>query len=142
MTEKLIKCLDRLSELLEHIMALVVMLVVIGSILALWEPFCDFWMHRTDIQALTGFLERVLGIVIGIELFKVLCRPRVEAVLEVMMFCIVRHMIVHETSAVENLVTVIGVAVIVITKHYFLASDGVHFVKREGRERTEVEEDI
>ena len=36
------------------------------------------------------------------------------------MFCIARHMIVHETTSLENLLTVLGVAVLVIIQNYFL----------------------
>lgn len=109
-----------LGEILEHVMAAVVIAAVVISIFALWEPFWEFWAHRTQEEALTGFLERVLGIVIGIELFKMLWRPRIQSVLEVMMFCIARHMIVHETTSLENLLTVLGVAVLVIIQNYFL----------------------
>lgn len=122
MTNKIQKCLDRFSEILEHFMAVVVIVAVVAAIIALWQPFLNFWHHRGDSSAFIEFLERVLDIIIGIELFKMLCKPRAATVLEVMMFCIARHMIVHDTSALENLLTVIGVAVIVVTKKYFLAS--------------------
>ncbi|MEI3339994.1 MAG: hypothetical protein V8R80_08685 [Eubacterium sp.] len=46
-----------------------------------------------------------------------LCKPG-RTVLEVLMFCIARHMIVHDTSAVENLLTIVGIAVIFVIKKY------------------------
>ena len=41
-----------------------------------------------------------------------------ETVLEVLMFVVARHMIVHDTSAVENLLTIICIAIIFIIKKY------------------------
>ena len=133
MAKKLNKWMKKLGVILEHVMAAVVIAAVVISIFSLWEPFCDFWNNRTGAEALTGFLERVLGIVIGIELFKMLWRPRIQSVLEVMMFCIARHMIVHETSSLENLLTVLGVAVLVIIQNYFLGPNrlGTHGRKKE-----------
>lgn len=138
MTRKLRKYLDHFSEILERFMAVIVIIAVVAAIITLWEPFENFWLHRTEPGAFTGFLERVLDIIIGIELFKMLCKPRAATVLEVMMFCIVRHMIVHDTSALENLLTVIGVAVIVITKKYFLSSEKMNLEEENG---TELEKD-
>lgn len=138
MGDRIFRWLDRLSEMLERVMAAVVIAAVAISIFALWEPFCEFWQHRTEIAAFTEFLERVLGIVIGIELFKMLCQPSMESVLEVMMFCIARHMIVHETTSLENLLTVFGVAVLVIIQNYFLGPNrlDVHREKKEQPDRT------
>lgn len=138
MTRKLRKYLDHFSEILERFMAVIVIIAVVAAIITLWEPFENFWLYRTEPGAFTSFLERVLDIIIGIELFKMLCKPRASTVLEVMMFCIVRHMIVHDTSALENLLTVIGVAVIVITKKYFLSSEKSN---REEENGTELEKD-
>ena len=45
-----------------------------------------------------------------------LCKPDVDTILEVVMFVIVRHMVVLDTSAVENLLTIIGMAIIFAIK--------------------------
>lgn len=120
MTNKLQKYWNKLGEILEHFMAIIVITAVIIAIISLWEPFYDFWLHRFETAALKSFMERVLDIIIGIELFKMLCRPGAGTVLEVMMFCISRHMIVHDTSALENLLTIIGVALVIIIRKVFV----------------------
>ena len=58
------------------------------------------------------------GVLIGIEFFKMLCKPDVDTILEVVMFVIVRHMVVLDTSAVENLLTIIGMAIIFAIKKF------------------------
>lgn len=141
MLSKLRKYWNRFSEILEHFMAALVILAIIAAIIALWEHFQSFWLHRTESGAFTDFLERVLDIIIGIELFKMLCKPRAATVLEVMMFCIARHMIVHDTSALENLLTVVGVAVIVITNKYFLSPQKTEKKEENESNHAEVEKE-
>lgn len=116
MGEKIYKLMDKTSEVLERFMAVIVIIVVAVAIFALWQPFWEFWEHRMETEAFLEFISRLLSIVIGIEFFKMLCKPGTETVLEVLMFCIVRHTIVQETSAVENLLTIVGVAIILIVR--------------------------
>ncbi|MCD8217404.1 MAG: hypothetical protein LUD01_05070, partial [Clostridiales bacterium] len=63
-------------------------------------------------------------------------------VLEVMMFVIVRHMIVNETAAWENFLTVLGVAVIIIVKKYVLDEKWPEFFcrKKEPSQHADEEE--
>ncbi len=124
MTDKLRKYGNKLGEILERFMAIIVIAAVIIAIISLWEPFYNFWIHRTETASLRSFMERVLDIIIGIELFKMLCRPGAGTVLEVMMFCISRHMIVHETSSLENLLTIVGVALVIIIRKIFVSPKG------------------
>ena len=64
------------------------------------------------------YKRQVLNVLIGIEFFKMLCKPDVDTILEVVMFVIVRHMVVLDTSAVENLLTIIGMAIIFAIKKF------------------------
>lgn len=118
MGKKIYSLMDKISEVLERFMAIIVIIVVAVAIFALWEPFFEFWEHRMEPEAFLDFISRLLSIVIGIEFFKMLCKPGTETVLEVLMFCIVRHTIVQETSAAENLLTVAGVAIILLVRKF------------------------
>ena len=118
MGDKFRKWLDGFSEILERVMAVIVLIAVVVAIIALWEPFQEFCADRTNPEIFLEFMARILNIVIGIEFFKMLCKPGADTVLEVLMFCIARHMIVHDTSAVENLLTIVGIAVIFVIKKY------------------------
>ena len=74
--------------------------------------------NRESAHAFLDFLGYVLNVLIGIEFFKMLCKPDVDTVLEVVMFVIVRHMVVLETSSVENLLTIVGMAIIFAIKKF------------------------
>ncbi len=130
MTEKFKRIrtfMDNISVVLEFILAIVLIIAIITGIVFLKTPFLEFIANASDSEAILTFLTYVLNIAIAVELFKVLCSPGIDTILDVMMFVIVRHMIVHDTTAVEDLLTIIGVILLILVKKYL--HDG-HFPKR------------
>ena len=105
MGAKIRKMIDHASELLELVVNVIIIIAVVVAILSLWKPFLAFVQNRESAHAFLDFLGYVLNVLIGIEFFKMLCKPDVDTILEVVMFVIVRHMVVLDTSAVENLLT-------------------------------------
>ena len=125
MTEKLEKLKQgytNLSEWLEHIMAAIVLIAIVIAIASLWEPFKEFLHTRTESGSFLKYMASVFDIVIGIEFFKLLCKPRKDTMLEVLMFVIARHMIIEHTTAVENLLSIIAISILIIVDRYFLKS--------------------
>ena len=125
MTEKLEKLKQgytSLSEWLEHIMAAIVLIAIVIAIASLWEPFKEFLHTRTESGSFLEYMASVFDIVIGIEFFKLLCKPRKDTMLEVLMFVIARHMIIEHTTAVENLLSIIAISILIIVDRYFLKS--------------------
>ena len=125
MTEKLEKLKQgytNLSEWLEHIMAAIVLIAIVIAIASLWEPFKEFLHTRTESGSFLEYMASVFDIVIGIEFFKLLCKPRKDTMLEVLIFVIARHMIIEHTTAVENLLSIIAISILIIVDRYFLKS--------------------
>ena len=118
MGAKIRKMIDRASELLELAVNIIIIIAVIVAVVSLWKPFMEFVQNRESAHAFLDFLGYVLNVLIGIEFFKMLCKPDMDTVLEVVMFVIVRHMVVLETSAVENLLTIVGMAIIFAIKKF------------------------
>lgn len=118
MRQKIRGFIDKISEFLEIIINIILIVAVIIAIISLWQPFMEFINNRDSAHAFLDFLGYVMNILIGIEFFKMLCKPDVDTVLEVVMFVIVRHMIVAETSALENLLTIVGIAIIFAIKKF------------------------
>ncbi|MCD7982127.1 MAG: hypothetical protein LUF32_07445 [Clostridiales bacterium] len=118
--KKLRTAMDRVSAGIEIILSVIIIVVVVIAIFFLKTPFLEYLADPAGTDALLTFITYVLNIVICVELFKMLCSPGTETVLDVMMFVIVRHMIVHETTAVENLLTIIGVVIIILVKKFVL----------------------
>ena len=118
MGSKIRRMIDRASELLELAVNIIIIIAVIVAVISLWKPFMEFVQNRESAHAFLDFLGYVLNVLIGIEFFKMLCKPDVDTVLEVVMFVIVRHMVVLETSSLENLLTIVGMAIIFAIKKF------------------------
>ena len=118
MGTKIRRMIDRARELLELAINIIIIIAVIVAVISLWKPFMEFVQNRESAHAFLDFLGYVLNVLIGIEFFKMLCKPDVDTILEVVMFVIVRHMVVLETSTVENLLTIVGMAIIFAIKKF------------------------
>ena len=118
MGTKIRRMIDWASELLELAVNIIIIIAVIVAVISLWKPFMEFVQNRESAHAFLDFLGYVLNVLIGIEFFKMLCKPDVDTILEVVMFVIVRHMVVLETSTVENLLTIVGMAIIFAIKKF------------------------
>lgn len=133
--KKLRNMMDHVSEVLEVLLSVIIIVVVVIAMFFLKTPFLEYIANPNADGALLTFITYILNIVICVELFKVLCSPGTETVLDVMMFVIVRHMIVHDTTAVENLLTIIGVAIIIIIKKYALQNQWCPWKKRTDKSK-------
>ena len=57
-------------------------------------------------------------IIIGVEFIKMIASHKVESVLDIIAFALSREMIVHETTPLENLLTVVGVALLFFIRRF------------------------
>ena len=104
---------DKITYLIEVLMALYVLIAICIQIVNVTK---ELWIYTTA-SAGVSFMEllsSILIIVVGIEFFALLCKPGVERVLEVIVFVLARHMIVSETSALEDLFVVVSIAIVVM----------------------------
>ena len=112
------------SSLLEVLLSGLVLIGLLLSVVPLirWMPGLLFDGNEAEIRT---FLERSLDIVIGIEFIKMLAKHSPGSVLEVLLYAIARHMIVGHEDAVQNLVSVLAIALIfIIRKYFFVPSFG------------------
>ena len=74
----------------------------------------------------TSFLIKILDdaiiLAIGAELIKMLCKHTPETIIEVLAFALARHLIIVETTAVENIITVLAIAVLFGVRKFLLKS--------------------
>ena len=78
MGAKIRKMIDHASELLELVVNVIIIIAVVVAILSLWKPFLAFVQNRESAHAFLDFLGYVLNVLIGIEFFKMLCKPDVD----------------------------------------------------------------
>lgn len=116
--KKVKKLFDYSTEILEGAINFVVLIAILVATVSLWEPFCKFVANSTDKDAFLEFMGYVFNVIIGIEFKKMLGKPDANTVMEILVFVIVRHMIIVDTSALENLLTIVGVVLIFLVKKY------------------------
>ena len=118
---------DQIAEaagILEVVLSGIVLAAVLMSIVPLVELMPGLLTDADSLEIRT-FLERALDIVIGIEFIKMLAKHSPGSVLEVLLYAIARHMIVGHEDAVQNLVSVVAIALIfIIRKYFFVPSFG------------------
>lgn len=118
MWKKLRNMIGNSCDILELLMAFLILLATIVGIISLWEPFVAFVENRYDGTALLTFVGYVFNIVIAIEFLKMLSRPSVDTVLEVLTFLVARHMVLVPTTVVENLISIICIGLLFAMKKF------------------------
>jgi len=121
--EKIRKILVTFSELVEVILAIGVAVLLVMDIIGLLPKIGDFWAVRGDAEEFSKLLSSVLGIVVGTEFIKMLIKPTFSNVTEVLVFLIARHVILAEATPLDNLISVISIAILFILE-YFLTRNG------------------
>ena len=118
---------DQVAEaagLLEVVLSAIVLVALLLSVAPLLQLLPGLLTHGNSVEV-REFLERALDIVIGIEFIKMLAKHSPGSVLEVLLYAIARHMIVGHEDAVQNLVSVVAIALIfIIRKYFFVPSFG------------------
>ena len=110
MVKKIRDFLYELCNYLELIMAVVVVAGIVIAALGLREEFLLFWSQRGHTGSFYVFLDAIFEIVISIEFLKMLCQPSADTVS--------RHMIIGDTSAFEDFVSIVSIALLFAIKKY------------------------
>ncbi|MCD8216713.1 MAG: hypothetical protein LUD01_01475, partial [Clostridiales bacterium] len=79
------KWMERVSVILELILSAILIFIIILALIFLKTPILEYIANAADSNALLVFITYVINIVIVVELFKMLCSPGADTVLEVMM---------------------------------------------------------
>lgn len=116
--EKLRKIIQKICVLLELVSALLVLVAIVLSIISLVRDVGVFQRLLTDTSEFKHYLEQIFMLVIGMEFLGMLCRPSSENVIEVLIFLVARHMIVGDTTAYQDFMSVISVALLCVVRRY------------------------
>lgn len=105
-------------DIMELVMAFVVLVAIFVACVSLWDPFMEFIAGRFERDAFLTFVGYVFNILIGIEFLKMLSHPSSDTVLEVLTFLVARHMVIEDTTVVENLLSIISIGLLFAMKKY------------------------
>lgn len=141
MRKKLQEKMFELSYILELIIsAIVAAAVIVLSVKLCIEVFgTSIWQDNGDV--LTDILDRAMTLAIGVEFIKMLCKHTPATVIEVLLFAIARQLIVMHTTPLENLITIVSIAILFAVRRYFFRSEdktgGFFKHKKENSENKE-----
>lgn len=116
--KKIQSVLHEVSFYLELIAALLVIIVILCQIVGLAIEMFSDTSKLLDSGHFNHFLELALNIVVGIEFLKMLCRHNMDAVLEVLLFTLARHLIVNQHSMLEGLLCIVAIAILFVVRKY------------------------
>lgn len=77
-------------------------------------------LYSKGTDALVSVLDDAITLAIGAELIKMLCKHTPETVIEVLAFALARQLIVVHASPLENLITVLAIAVLFAVRRFLL----------------------
>ena len=122
--------IHHVTAYLEHLMDIfeigIAIIVAFGFIISVYPLVRELPLLGSMSQGTVSyrhFLESALDLVIGIEFIKMLIKHTPGSVVEVLLFAIARHAILAGGTALENLLTILSIAVIfAVRKFIFIES--------------------
>lgn len=110
-------------DVLEMAAALLVLAGILLSTYSLLRNFDIFFELLDDMSLFKDYLAKIFILVIGIEFLQMLCRPNADNIIEVLLFLVARHMIVYDTTTLEDFVSVISIAILCVLRRYLHVSE-------------------
>ena len=108
----------RIAQFLEILISVIVIVAIAVSLYAVLVELHVMSNSPANVDMLTEFLATAFTVVIRNEFLKMLSRHNMSSVVEVLLFAIARQMVIEHTSAVENLIMVIAIAILFTIRKY------------------------
>ena len=105
-------------DLLEIVLSVIVVVAFLVCLVPIVKDIPLLVQSSNEAGSFRHFLRNLFDLVIGIEFVKMLIKHTPSSVLEVMAFAIARHMVVTDTSPLEDLVAVLAVGVIFLVRRF------------------------
>lgn len=116
------KMLYRLTELVETIVSVLMILVIAFMLLHLFHEVFVQIEVPTDRLMMERFLTEVLGLVVALEFVKMLIKHSPSTIAEVLLFTIAKIMITKNRTSLELLFGALAVAALFATRKYLFGS--------------------
>ena len=117
------KLQDKMFEatyLFELLISIIVAIAVILLAVRLVIDTVNLKTFNDGVNALVTILDDAIILAIGAELIKMLCKHTPETIIEVLAFALARQLIVGHASVLENLGTVLAIAILFAISRFLL----------------------
>lgn len=109
--------LYRTASCFEIFIGICILIAIASSTVGLLVDL-DFISMLKKPETIQSYLTTAMTIIIGVELVKMIFSYTIDTVIEVMMLTVARQMIVTHTSPVENLITILSVALLFVVRKF------------------------
>ena len=120
MRKKLQDKMFEVSYLFELLISVIVGVAILIFAVRLVVDMFDMSLYSNGAAALVTVLDDAIILAIGAELIKMLCKHTPETVIEVLAFALARQLIVGHAAPLENLITVVAIAVLFAVRRFLL----------------------
>ena len=97
--------------------------------------------YKMNIHASAISFRKEFTIVIAIEFLQMLSKPDTDNVIEIILFLVARHMIVGETTPMENLISIVGITILIILR-WFIHDLRRKYEREQAARRAEGKSDV
>lgn len=117
------KLQDKMFEISYIIELFISLLVGVAVVVLTARTVIDMFnvsFIRDGVDSLVVILDKAITLAIGAELIKMLCKHTPETIIEVLAFALARQLIVGHTTPLNNLVTVLAIAILFGVRRFLL----------------------
>ncbi|MDD6451880.1 MAG: phosphate-starvation-inducible PsiE family protein [Lachnospiraceae bacterium] len=114
--KKFTTIMGKLGDILEIVLSIFVALAAVAAVISFVPEFFGMMTDGLGLRELSEVLEEILTVVIAVEFLKMLLKPTSLTVIEVLIFLIARHMILQQTTPTQDLISVIGICLLLAAK--------------------------
>lgn len=118
MKANFLKIISRITELIEAVVAIIILAVIVVGGILLVQDIVHIITDPALPFSVNDFLSGALALIVGIEFVKMLIKHTPGAVIEVLLFAIARQMIVSHNSALDTLLGAVAVACIFAVRKF------------------------
>lgn len=120
MRKKLQDKMFEISYIFELFISLIVGLAIFVFATRMIVDTFNLSLLSKESDFLINILDGAITLAIGAELIKMFCKHTPETVIEVLAFALARQLIVEHASPIENLITVVAIAILFAVRKFFL----------------------
>ncbi len=120
MRKKLQDKMFELSYIFELMISVIVGFAIVILAVRLVIDTANLTAYNKGVTSLVEILDDAIILAIGAELIKMLCKHTPETVIEVLAFALARQLIVGHTTALNNLIIVVSIAILFAIRRFLL----------------------
>ncbi len=120
MRKKLQDKMFEVSYIFELMISLIVGFAIVILAVRLVMDAANLAVANEGVTSLVKILDDAIILAIGAELIKMLCKHTPETVIEVLAFALARQLIVGHTTALNNLIIVVSIAILFAIRRFLL----------------------